>query len=211
MNQKTENLKQFLKETAGSTKVSLHEAGLSRIWQYIEENRVFGIMSPFRANYSSEENNKRYAQLKRIIREELRLGYIELEGGYKEQGVWVKEKSLFIPNIKKDDLIKLGEKFEQYSVIYKDDDQFVEIGSSQAAGKGRVINNFLKSGWGKNMRIDSPLTKKLFSRIAKGSHRDKKFVFNMEECFLFEVDPKTHNDAYRELMGKYKKRLIQLL
>jgi hypothetical protein len=125
---------------------------------------------------------------------------------------WVTEKSLFIPNIIKTDIIKLGELFEQYSVIYKDSNEFVEIGTNEISGIGKVITNFIKQGWNKNIQINSDLTKKFFSRLAKGSHRDDKFIFNIEDSYLLEMDEKSFNEMYGESFGKKKqKRYIRLL
>jgi hypothetical protein len=191
--------------------IIISESKLSRIWQYIEKDSSFGVISPFRKNYSLDENIERYKNLKDIVRNKLNLGYIELEGGFKEEGDWIKEKSLLIPNIKKVDLLVLGEQFEQYSVIYKDKNEFIEVGTNDISGKGNIITNFIKQGWEKNIQIDSDLTQQFFSKIAKGSHRDKKFLFNIEECFLFEIDEKTFNDCYRETIGKTQKRLIKLI
>ena len=74
-----------------------------------------------------------------------------------------------------------------------------------------IMNNFTKKGWDKNMDINSDLTKEFFSKLAKGSHRDKKFLYNMDETFLYEIDGKTFNDMYRETSGRGERRLIKLL
>ena len=195
-----------------SKNVIIYETRLSRIWKFIENDSAsFGVISPFRKYLSMDENLERYRELKVFLKNNLKIGYIELEGGFKEEGDWVNEKSLFIPNIRKQDLIFLGEYYDQYSVIYKDRNEFVEIGTNDMAGKGEVLNNFKKSGWDKNMQIDSDTTEEFFSKLASGSHRDQKFLFNMKESFLYELDSKTFNDMYRESSGRGKKRLIKLL
>lgn len=206
-------IREFLNEEDKKTEILIYESRLSRIWKHIQDSDGFGVISPFRRNYSSEENLKRYSELKNIIRNELKLGYIELEGGYKEEGEWIIERSLFIPKIKKDDIIKLGKLFEQYSIIYKDNDEFVEIGTNEKSGIGKVLTDYIKQGWDKNIQINSELTKKLFSRLIKGSHQDRKFLFNeIGESYLFEIDEKSFNEVYRESLGKTKqKRYIRLL
>jgi hypothetical protein len=207
-----DKFKKFINKKEDNTEIQLYESRLSRIWQHIQSNNSFGVISPFRKNYSTEENLKRYSELKKNVRNELKLGYIELEGGFNEEGDWIKEKSLFIPNIKKTDIIKLGELFEQYSVIYKDSNEFVEIGTNEISGIGNVLTNFIKQGWDKNMEINSDLTKKFFSRLAKGGHRDNKFIFNIEESYLLEMVEKSFNEMYGESFGKKKqKRYIRLL
>jgi hypothetical protein len=212
MRERIDNFKKFLNKNDNNTEIQLYESNLSRIWQHIQGDNRFGVVSPFRKNYSIKENLERYSELKKIVRNELNLGYIELEGGFKEEGDWVTEKSLFIPNIRKTDIIKLGELFEQYSVIYKDSDEFIEIGTNEISGIGKVLTNFIKQGWDKNIQINSDLTKKFFSRLVKGNHQDSKFLFNIEELYLLEMDEKSFNEMYGESFGKKKqKRYIRLL
>ncbi len=192
--------------------VILQESSLSRVWKYVQDDSAsFGVISPFRKYLSRAENLERYKELKSFVRNNLKLGYIELEGGFKEEGDWINEKTLFIPNISKERLLFLGEYYDQYSVIYKDSNEFVEIGTNDASGMGKVINSFTKKGWDKNMEIDTDLTKEFFSKLAKGSHRDKKFLYSMDESFLYEIDEKTFNDMYREARGGGERRLIKLL
>ena len=82
----------------------LTESSLSRIWLHIEKKTNFAVISASRGDYSDKENNDRYRQLKNIIREK-GYGFIEMRGGYKEDGGFVYEKSLFIPNISKTEAI----------------------------------------------------------------------------------------------------------
>lgn len=192
--------------------VIIHETRLSRIWKYVEDDSAsFGVISPYRKYLSKVENLERYKELKSLIKNDLELGYIELEGGFEEEGDWVNEKSIFIPNISKGHLTFLGDYYDQFSVIYKDKNEFVEIGTNDASGRGEVINNFIKKGWDKNININSDSTKEFFSKLAKGSHRDKKFLYGVDKSFLYEVDGKTFNDMYRETSGRGERRLIKLL
>jgi len=207
-------IKNLVKEVSyGKEKeIKIYESRLSRIWKYVEDKSAsFGVISPYRKTNSPENNLYRYKELKNFISNKLKLGYIELDGGFKEEGEWVYEKSLFIPNIKKEDLIFLGGYYDQYSVIYKDSNEFNEIGTNDASGIGAIINNFEKNAWDNNIQINTKTTKDLFSRLIKESHRDRKFLFNMTESFLFELDSKTFNDMYREVNGKGEKRFIRLV
>ena len=71
----------------------IYETRLSRIWKYVEDDSAsFGVISPYRKYLSKAENLERYAELKSLIKNDLKLGYIELEGGFKEEGDWVNEK-----------------------------------------------------------------------------------------------------------------------
>lgn len=192
------NDKKLIREMINEARIHsnvIEESSLSRVWQHIEEGeRSFGIVSTFRGDRSLEENLELYAKLKERVRD-MGLGYIELDGGYKEEGGWVKEKSLFIPKIDKQDLMDLGIEHDQYSVIYKDDDEFVEIGTNDNAGIGDIKRNFIKSGWDENLTINSPETKEFFSSLVKGSHRGEKFLFNMDEAYLYEKIPLSFNEV----------------
>jgi hypothetical protein len=117
-------------------------------------------------------------ELKKTVRD-MGYGYIEMKGGYKEEEGFVNEKSLFIPNIKQKEIVDIGKQYEQWSVLYKDDDKFVELGSKPASGIGRVLNTFVK---GKdNMTFAKDAIKDFFSSLLKGSHRGRKFVFKLQE------------------------------
>jgi len=161
------------------------ESGLSRIWQFIEEDRSFGTISAFRHEYSNKENLERHKQLKIDIRK-LGYGYVELNGGFNEDGHIVSELSCFIPNISKKQIIELGVKYEQYSVLYKDKNEFVEVGTNKHAGIGSIKNHFLFKSSSKNLSLDKNSTKEFFSSLVKGSHRGRNFVFNTNESFLNE-------------------------
>jgi len=178
------------------------EAKLSRIWQYIQDDsRSFGIISAYRNERSKEENENKHLLLRKKIRS-MNYGYIELKGGYVEidakgNHIPVEEESLFIPSIKKDELLKLGIEFNQDSVIYKNKNEFVILSTNEKDGIGTPLLDFIKNGWDKNYTFDSEETKKVFSSLAKGNHRGKKFAYNVKESFLYEVVGYTSLDAYR--------------
>jgi len=158
----------------------LTESSLSRIWNYVENDaKSFGVMSAYRAN--SPDNNNNHKLLKDMIRE-YGYGFIEMRGGYKEEeGGFVNEKSLFIPNIDKKRLIELGNKFDQDSVLFKDKNSFVSLGTNKSTGVGKIIVNF-KSGKGReNIDLAKEAIKDFFSSLMKRSHSGKKFVFKLQE------------------------------
>lgn len=154
----------------------LNESSLSRIWQYVEDdNKSFGIVSA-----SHKGDSSKYGDLKDTVRK-LGFGYIDLQGGYTEIEGFVSELSLFIPTIDKKTLIKLGQKYNQESVIYKDGDEFSLIGTNDIYGVGKVIKKFIKSGGKNNMSMAAEITKEFFSQLLKGSHKGRKFVFRLQE------------------------------
>lgn len=160
--------------------IKLEESTLSRIYTHITKgNRSFGILSPFRGDLPSAENEQRYKELKKIVRT-LGYGFIEMQGGFKEEDGFTLEKSLFIPNIKKKEITDLGIKYDQYSVIYKDSDEFIEIGTNKNAGIGRTKNKFQFRDRD-SLELAQEVMKDFFSKLIKGSHRGKKFLFKLQE------------------------------
>jgi hypothetical protein len=166
----------------------ISEAKLSRIFQYIEnEDKDFGIVSSFRGEYSKSENLKRHADLKKRVRG-MGLGFIEMKGGYIEGDTAVEELSLFIPQIKKAQIVELGKAFGQHSVMFKDGSNFVYIGTNEDAGVGKVLSSFKAKAGKENLNLSKDAIKDFYSQLTKGSHKGKKFVFNMESFCLYEQE-----------------------
>jgi len=161
--------------------VPLVEAKLSRIFQYIEDDKKdFGIVSAFRAVNSDKENKARHEELKKLVRE-MGYGYIEMRGGYKGDEGFNEELSLLIPNITKKGIVDLGRKFQQHSVMYKNDQDFYYIGTNDEAGVGKVLMRFKKGEGQDNLELAKHKVVDFFSQIRKGPHSDKKFVFNVKD------------------------------
>ena len=147
---------------------------------HVQKTERFGVLSPFRKENSDKENEENYKELSSLVRK-MGYGYIALKGGYVGDEGFFPEKSLFIPNIKRKEMLELGKKYDQHSVLHKDKDNFAMIGTNKAAGVGKVFNTFDTKG--KNINIDDigDKFKDFFSKLVKGSHKGKKFSFKMEE------------------------------
>ena len=164
-----------------ATEVSLVEAKLSRVFQYVEDDKKdFGIVSAFRGVNSDKENKARHEELKKMVRQ-MGYGFIELRGGYKGDEGYVEELSLLIPNITKKGIVDLGRKFQQHSVMYKNDQDFYYIGTNDEAGVGKVLMRFKKGEGQDNLELAKHKVVDFFSQIRKGPHSDKKFVFNVKD------------------------------
>ncbi len=169
-------------------RIALDESSFSRVWTHIrQDKRSFGVISPFRSpaerGLPKKENDKtnedNYTELKNAVRT-LGYGYIELQGGFKSESGFNLEKSLFIPNIKRKEAIELGKKYDQYSVLYKNAQEFVEIGTNKHSGVGRVKNRF-EYKEEKNLVLAQDAMRDFFSKLIKGSHRGQKFLFKLQE------------------------------
>jgi len=164
-----------------TAEVSLVEAKLSRVFQYVEDDKKdFGIVSAFRAINSDKENKARHEELKKAVRS-MGYGFIELRGGYKGDEGYVEELSLLIPNITKKGIVDLGRKFQQHSVMYKNDQDFYYIGTNDEAGVGKVLMRFKKGEGQDNLELAKHKVIDFFSSLKKGPHSDTKFVFNVKD------------------------------
>jgi len=164
-----------------ATEVSLVEAKLSRVFQYVEDDKKdFGIVSAFRGTNSDKENKTRHEELKKMVRQ-MGYGFIELRGGYKGDEGYVEELSLLIPNITKKGIVDLGRKFQQHSVMYKNDQDFYYIGTNEEAGVGKVLMRFRKGEGQNNLELAKHKVIDFFSSLKKGPHSDTKFVFNVKD------------------------------
>lgn len=163
-----------------ATETPLVEAKLSRVFQYVEDDKKdFGIVSAFRGANSREQNRKLHEELKKKVRA-MGYGYIELRGGYEEEGGVVEELSLLIPNIKKSEIVQLGRHYEQHSVMYKNNEDFYYIGTNESSGVGKVLMRFKKGEGQENLELAKHKVVQFFSQLRKGPHKDKKFVFNVK-------------------------------
>jgi len=162
-----------------SFKNFIAESSLSRIWQHVESNRDFGVVSAYRDDMSNEEKVAAHSALKKTVRG-MGYGFVEMRGGYNGDQGFVQEESLFIPNITRKFIIELGVNYQQHSVIHKSKEEFVLVSTNSKDGIGKILTNFTRGGKD-NFNTAKDAIKDFFSSLAKGSHRGKKFVFNVEE------------------------------
>lgn len=162
-------------------KMTIAESSISRIFQHIEEpGRSFGVLSAYRGDNSEAENKRLHTELKAAVRE-MGLGFIEMRGGYKGDQGFVTELSLFVPSVSRKQIIDLGTKYKQHSVIYKDSKEFSMIGTNADAGIGKTLSSF-SFGKGKdNLVLAQDAMKDFFSALLKGNQKGQKFLFRMEE------------------------------
>lgn len=96
--------------------------GVKDLEHLTKKGRSFGVVSAYRAGLSKAENQERHGQL---IADLQKLGFRNVET-LKSQwddmatGVTHKEKSILIPNIAFEALHKLGKKYDQDAVLFKD-------------------------------------------------------------------------------------------
>ena len=126
---------------------TLCEISTSRLLTHIVGDDKSAIVSPYRSEYSDEENKRRMTTLKHDVRN-LGYGYTQFVSRWVEDGVGFDEQSLLIPNISKEDALKLGKQFEQSSVIVKDGEKCDEICTKpfEKYSENEVVRSFNLSG-----------------------------------------------------------------
>lgn len=178
MNKNHDKIRKVIKESFKESVKDLNESSISRIWQHIKSDRSFGVISAYVIGLGEKDNQERHNNLKQDVKS-LKLGYVEQISGYSYEGEdnQVKEKSLFIPNISLDQLLKLGKKYEQESVVYKDSDRFDLIKVSS----GSAIVSFQKKNT--PLTFDKNVLKNAYSQFIKSKNKNrlKPFAFKVLE------------------------------
>ena len=82
------------------------------------ETKKIGKYKRTKREKQKAENNRNTERLKQDIKD-LGLSYIKTYGAWHENDKTTNEKSFIVPNISKEDAMKLGKKYGQYSIIFK--------------------------------------------------------------------------------------------
>lgn len=152
------------------SKIDTKSGGLSRVLNHLDNE--FGVVSAYRDINTDNDNLALHSKLKKDIRS-LGFGFIELASSWEENGEVSKEQSLFIPNISLKEIVSLGNKYVQYSVLYGNSGTVNHICTfaEYCGSVGKVLDTFTKSN------ISESDFKGAFSQLKKGGKnaRVKKF------------------------------------
>lgn len=203
-------LKDFLPPT--TQEIIVEATRIQRIWQYINEaGRDFAIISAFRGERQLATNLELQDELKKTLRSS-GYGLVPVLGSYKESGSNKAANEIsFIASLPKNSQIDkqlffdLGKKYNQDSVIIKDDQWFGlyntknDVGS-KLAGFRLALDQRFPNTW-QYKKMENPekykhldkvpeetklkykeeageLLEKYFSMLLRGSHRGAKFAFS---------------------------------
>lgn len=101
----------------------LAEASLGRMLQHIEIENSWGLISAGRHEQTPRQRSRATQALASDIRS-MGYGFVPVEGGWEEKDmetgekVRVSEPSFFIPEIQRDELMKLASRYDQEAVVY---------------------------------------------------------------------------------------------
>ena len=125
----------------------IEESTTSRLLKHLSDESSCAIISPYRGEYSEKENHKRMANLKSEVRD-LGYGFIEFVSRWVEDGEEFDERSLLISGITEKQAFGLGMRYEQSSIIYKDNDGCFEVCTNPFEGhsRGDIVRKFINTG-----------------------------------------------------------------
>ena len=162
----------------------LCETSTSRVLQHIVGDEDWAIVSPYRSEYSEDENRKRMQKLQQQVRS-MGYGFIQFISRWVEDGIGYDERSLFIPKARKSDAIKLGKEYEQSSVIVKEGNACYEICTNpfETYQEGDIVRTYNLSG---DKVLNIADAEKIFAK-RKGGPASKPIKGNARPFHLSEV------------------------
>lgn len=180
----------------------INEASLGRIYQHVVSQpkiKNWGVVTASRGELTPAENKQRNKELENDLRK-MGYGFVHVDGMWQEcrkpnteykdcpddMKVPTEEKSLFIPNISKEDVQSLGKKYQQDSVLFADEE-------TKAKGEATFIDS--KSGESFNIGKFAP------GKVAQGYSKMKGGkVFTFEPQAEPKSEPKKDDMKLKSLI-----------
>lgn len=131
----------------------IKEASISKVYKHLLDTPKLAIISTYRTSRDQNENKDLLKDLKSEIGK-LGLDFNELLSRWVEndektgQVIASNERSLLIPNICHEDAIRLGTKYDQSSIVFKDENGCKEICTTPFTsydGKQYMINDIVRT------------------------------------------------------------------
>lgn len=168
----------------------INESSTGRIYKHLTGDNSFAIVSGCKNGDSLDEHKQSMNKLKNEVYNKYRLGFIELTSKWvDEDGNVFDEFALLIPKATKELAMKLGEEYEQCSVIYGENGRAEEVCTTpfDEYSKGDTVRTF-------NLKTATPMNISLAKEIVSKSHMGAVSVpkkggkaFTLKE--LYEVIP----------------------
>ena len=164
--------------------IFIEDADTSRILANVGECENYGVMA-FRGNLSRKK------ELIKVVRKNY--GFIEMKCVYRGTKGSKEDQFLFIPKIKKIEMIELGKKQNEFSVISKNNNQILLIGTNQikdnSVGKIHRKEEYLTVK--ENLKYNYSVFSGLLSQLLKDSHNEKEIQINQ-----LQVQEKVETSMY---------------
>jgi len=160
----------------------LRESSWSRILQHIESTPTFAIISAYRGE-DPIANSQSHTQLKKDVKS-LGYGYIDQDSGYSyknpknnDEEEMKEEESLFIPNMSLKDAMALGKKYDQESILWKDNERGFVLMYTTGDRVGEIDMNFQNKIGGKNITFNPDVLKIAYSALKRANKTQKNVKF----------------------------------
>ncbi len=168
----------------------LNDSSTSRMCANL--SKAFAIVSPYRPENTEETNKKLMVQLKSDVRS-IGLGFNQFVSRWESDNQAFEEESLFVAGMTKEQALRLGEKYNQVSVIVSDGKEMVEIATKDFENykEGQVVRTF-------NLDTDAP--EKIFNRQIGGQMFTLSEVYEVEpaRASYFQNEPRRLGTLYRK-------------
>ena len=163
----------------------LFETGLSKLLQHIKDKNTFAIIGSQDQDNKKDRLNDLIDEIRVLSSRKSGIGFNHIDGVYTyENGKKGTEYSLIIYNLSKEDALKMGNKLNQESIIWKDENFFGMLTCKDDSVDYEFSND------DQNMNFSKEATQK-FSSIIKGKWHagNVPFVF---EAYINLYYRKTH-------------------
>jgi len=149
----------------------IQDSELSRIILRSDRGENFGVIR-FRDNLDSNK------ELMKEVRKNY--GFIMMKCVYRGTTGSAEDKFLFIPNIKKNEMIELGKKQNEFSVISQNNNEIVLIGTNQMKDNsvGKIHRKEETLSDKENLKYNFSVFAQFLSQLLKDSHNDKEIQIN---------------------------------
>jgi len=174
--------------------IFIEDADNSRILANVGECENYGVIR-FRDNLDSNK------ELMKEVRK--KYGFIMMKCVYRGTTGSAEDKFLFIPEIKKNEMIELGKMQNEFSVISQNNNEIVLIGTNQM--KDNSVGKIHRSDK-ENLKYNFSVFAQFLSQLLKDSHNDKEIQINHLQV---QVKKET-SGYYHQEHGAQWKKIIEL-
>ena len=186
---------QTLDNIDNANTIALNETSLSRLLQHTSDKNTFAIIGSQDKDTKKDNYVKLLDEVGKVQKkyEDANIGFNHLKGTYTyEDGTVGEEGSLIIYNIPKEDALRIAQKLNQESIIWKDEDFFGFL-TPDGEEDGEL---------GRGMSFDKDAVNAYGSRLASMHNKGKPFVF---EASLMETSNRGNNTSkhHKSKIDKY--------
>ena len=170
--EKSSNILELIEGNVGfiETEETIWRSRMGKASQHVDDSKsTFAIISTLYSENTIEEKKELHHRFKGFVRNNLNLGYIDIEGSCFEtneggEKIYERERSLLIPNIDIESAIILGVQLNQESILFKDKDRIANI-STNTNNVGTILIEFKRQTGADIFGVSSKIIKQYFTKL----------------------------------------------